>query len=589
MTRRHALVAGWLAFGAACIIIDAIDWTQDRLDAIVAKMAKEPLALNPVLATEAGYHSHAAGSSDGAARGLDDRLGDFSANGIEEQLAAHREIVDLLNPTQERGPDRIKTNGERWVDFGVIENRLERAEFQLETERPFARDPGFVIDHLRRGLLGPLALDYAPGKERLGHVLSRLEEAPDFLATAKSNLESCSPVHIEAAILEARVLSRFIRIDLENSVPRGLMDRFKPAAKAAGAALDGYTDHLEGIDADADWRIGAALFERKMRIDSHVNVSLAELEERIAADFDEAGQELIAAARALDGGRGGAGDFALVRRVLADIAADSRLPSGDETLHAFERAVEDAKAFIQREEAAPLPSPLAGELDIRWTPAFLRSIVPARYFRPRPLLGPPSSAAFWITPPEAGATPPTELELKLLAIDVLARFIQATLSAELENSDSRLLRNIDPNRSYTLGWPWRLLELMMAQDYAASPQLQLAWRRYKVGLLARALLDIRLHTGDLSLDDARTLLERRAFLDPGAVDAAVRELQLTPTDAVMAWLGVGKWRQACEFYQETTTDFSLMRFHDRTLRAGPMPVVELTYLATEGQDWIGRE
>jgi uncharacterized protein (DUF885 family) len=166
-------------------------------------------------------------------------------------------------------------------------------------------------------------------------------------------------------------------------------------------------------------------------------------------------------------------------------------------------------------------------------------------------------------------------------VDGYARYVQAALASENPDEVSRLIRNVDPNRAYTRGWVWYLVDSTMNLGYqAGNEQFKLTWWKYKLEFLANAILDIKLHTANMSEDEARDLLRRQVFLEAGAVESALRRIQLSPTEATLSFVGAKEWQVAREGYQEATTDFSLQSFHGKALRAGAMPAAELVYATT---------
>ncbi|MEZ5366258.1 MAG: hypothetical protein R2748_28955 [Bryobacterales bacterium] len=107
-----------------------------------------------------GYHKHtvggtAEGEGGGQTVNLDEELGDYSSAGIAKRVEFYKGIQTRLNTheTNEDVPERDKLNSDRWANFGVISNRIDRALFRLETEKPQNNDPNFYIEILGRGPL----------------------------------------------------------------------------------------------------------------------------------------------------------------------------------------------------------------------------------------------------------------------------------------------------------------------------------------------------------------------------------------------------------------------------------------------------
>jgi uncharacterized protein (DUF885 family) len=161
--------------------------------------------------------------------------------------------------------------------------------------------------------------------------------------------------------------------------------------------------------------------------------------------------------------------------------------------------------------------------------------------------------------------------------------VAATGDPEMTET-TRLIRNVNPNRAYISGWSMYAVNTTMDEDFNGDNQnFQLNWLKYKLEFLASAMLDIKLHTQNMSVEDAENMLQRQVFMEAGAVSPAVRSIQLNPTSFAIAYIGSKQWLRVRTRYQEITTDFSVSSFHQKALSAGPLPPAELVYLTTEGQ------
>lgn len=598
-----------LCFAAALLLsaCGPIGTVETDLDPFFERMAKEPLAMNPVQATIAGYHTHEGLGEDGQPTGatvsLDELLGDYSSGAIQERLAFYQSIESAWND-KEQTPERTSTNRYRYIDYGVVENRVRRGKFRWEEEQPHVNDPSFYVELIGNALFTSMAVDYASESERVGHVIARLGKVPGLIDQAKQNLGGASELEIEAAVEETRGVISLIRTDLPQNMTGASGGSYDGPADAAVAALEGYIEFLENeLSSEDDWRMGGSLFAKRVQVLTDVEFNVDETLAGLQAEYDETYDLLMDTARPIHRGIYGnqrpPNDFALMRDILDVVSDENRLRSGDGLLERVQSDLEEVKGFMQAEEVVAIPSePLA----VSDTPPFLRDANPVSAFIAPPVLDPSKGARFWVTPIPANWSRAQTLaklreynnyKLKVVALDGFARYVQGVVSAvgSPDNNyigpNSKLIRNVDPNQGYARGWNWYLVDSSVDLGFqSGSPEFKLNWYKYKLEFLSNAILDIKLHTQNLSLDEAREMLRRQVFMETGAIDSAVRRIQLTPTNSTISYVGAREWDRVKDFYQETTTDFSLQSFHGKALAVGPMPASELTYATTEGADWI---
>lgn len=584
--------------GAAALMLGTglgcdVGATSDSLEPIFENFARQPLAMNPITATGVGYHTHAVEGE--AAIQLDEELGDYSAAGIQARITYYGGIRNELN-NKDAIPERDTLGGDLWTNYGAIEDRIERALFEWQTRQQYATDPVFYTELLGRGLLVPVIDEYASESARAGHITVRLQKAPEFLQQAQGNLTSSSQLQIDAAKSQVTGLIGMIEDVIPAQMPSATGGEYSSAADSAVNALNEFRVFLDGLGTTGDWRMGANLFEGKLRADSNrEDINLNTVLQELQADYDEVYDQLIEVARPIHRGIYGSQrpptDYAMMRDILDIVSDDNRLRSEDGMVARIEENIEAARAFMQEEELMSFPEGV--ELSVSQTPAFLRTRYPVSAFIGTPVLNPSLGAHFWLSPLPAGSSRGAQLaklrefnnfKLQIVAVDAFGSYLQSAIGATGDpdmTETSRLIRNVDGNRAYTSGWSYYTVDSTMEYGYHASDaNFQLNWLKYKLEFLANAMLDIQLHTQNLSEQDARTMLQRQVFMETGAVASAVRTIQLNPTNSAIAYIGSKEWIRVRQAYQEETTDFSLGSFHGKALGAGALPAQELIYVTT---------
>ena len=122
------------------------------------------------------------------------------------------------------------------------------------------------------------------------------------------------------------------------------------------------------------------------------------------------------------------------------------------------------------------------------------------------------------------------------------------------------------------GWACYATDLMEEAGFL-TPAERVAEQHTRLRLLARALMDIELHTGQRSLHD----VARFYALEVGMGDAAARneavKNSMFPGAAIMYWLGLdGIHQLRLERSRRDGERFDLRAFHQEILAMGAIPV-----------------
>jgi uncharacterized protein (DUF885 family) len=122
------------------------------------------------------------------------------------------------------------------------------------------------------------------------------------------------------------------------------------------------------------------------------------------------------------------------------------------------------------------------------------------------------------------------------------------------------------------GWACYATDLMDEIGFLDAEE-SLAQQHTRARLLARAVVDLGLHHGSMTFDDAVGIYLDRVGMAPEAARGEACKNSMFPGTALMYWLGtegLHRLRRARERAEGSA--FSLRMFHDRVLSYGSIPV-----------------
>jgi uncharacterized protein (DUF885 family) len=224
-------------------------------------------------------------------------------------------------------------------------------------------------------------------------------------------------------------------------------------------------------------------------------------------------------------------DGAAVRGVLDAIAAEH--PAAGELLDWCRAETARIEAFCREHDLIGLTDE---PLDIRWTPTFLRAFGGAMLIPPGPL--DKGQKAFFAITPMPDDWPPERKEsylrednarmLRLLTIHeaVPGHYLQGVYA----NRAASLPRAIFSSGLFAEGWAVYVTQVMMDVGYGADdPALLLTHWKFYLRSVTNAIIDARIHTQDMTEEEAVTLMVEGGFQEEAEARAKYSRARLSST------------------------------------------------------------
>jgi len=500
----------------------------------------------PTWATRIGFHA------------FDDRWPDPSEQGRTARLAMlrhHRARLQALGEEQLTPSERI--------DRGITLEAIDAAEFEEAELRELAWDPLSYVYLAGSGLFSLLAREFAPWQHRGTAFLGRLRGLPSLLDAAAAALTGLpgrpvSLLHAETALAQLGGVSELIDQGVAESERRaaesgaGIDDRaiaqaMTGEAVAAKAAVEEFGRRLRDDvvpRAQGEGRLGAELFQMKLRHTLSSDLSHQDLVQRARMDYDLVRGEMLRLAREawadwVPGRALPSSDDEIIKGVLDAVAREHRQPH--ELLEWSKAEVRQIEDFCRERDVIELPE---DPLEVTWTPVFMRAYGRAFLESPGPL-DKGLASYFWITPPDESAGPQAvesylreenDRMLKLLAIHegVPGHYLQLSWA----NRTPNLARSVFANGMFAEGWAVYVTQVMMDIGYGDfEPALLLNLWKFYLRAITNAIMDVAIHTDGMTEDQAMELMVAGGFQEEDEARGKWLRARLTSTQLSTYYLG----------------------------------------------------
>ncbi|MGI9076300.1 MAG: DUF885 domain-containing protein [Gemmatimonadaceae bacterium] len=501
--------------------------------------------MNPVAASMAGL------------RQFDGMLARYDPAALRDHVTALKSCSLSL---EEADAPTLQDEIDRTAGLHAIRHDL----LMLEQERSFARNPARHLEHALTGLWVLVARQREPA-ERAGALIARLRALPAFLRVAAEVLTSPCAVLTEMALAMVPGALLLVREGIEKAeVDAGGIapEEWITARTAAVDALTEYRDWLQlaAERAQPGFAIGRDIFDLKLHTAHMIRENADELYR-----FGELLQSTTVDAIARVANEISPGSH--WRDVATRLREDA--PASDAIVAEYRDAMRSARKFVVDRALVKVPP---GDLHVTPTPDFLRSLIPIAAY-----IGPGAydleqTGTFFVTTPQAWEVRRlhgrAELAITALHEGVPGHHLQFLTANRL----SRPVRRILCTPLAQEGWALYCESLMTEQGFLTSPEERFFQLYHLLWRALRVKLDVSLHTRDMAVGEAATMLQEELALDAGSAWAEARRYCAYPTYQLCYATGR---RDILRLRDDARTQkgaaFSLAEFHHELLSYGAFP------------------
>ena len=257
---------------------------------------------------------------------------------------------------------------------------------------------------------------------------------------------------------------------------------------------------------------------------------------------------------------------------VTDLVKENHPATFPEAIEEYRKAMDRARDFIVEHDLATLPD--QDRLRVIETPSFERHLIPfAAYYQPA-RFDPDPIGTYIVTPP---GSPDMWREHNYASISntsVHEAYPGHHLQLAAATSNPSLVRALSLSAAeFDEGWAFYCERMMKEAGFDDTPTHRWVMHTDAIWRSARIILDIRLHRGEMSVDEGVAfLIDQTGFEHPAAL-AEVKRYTATPTYALSYLYG----RHMIEALRDRVKErmgpaFNVKFFHDTLIYGGTMPV-----------------
>ena len=586
--RPHLLSLALLAALAGCQPADTTSNApaaagqagEATADAAFAELSKRALDTwmqhSPVSATQIGDHRY------------DGQIDDLSAEGQQATLAAYKALLADLDKL-----DIARLGRENQVDAAILRNQLQSEIWNAEVLKSAQWDPQMYNGLAGSAIYGLMAREFAPLPERLKSATERMEKIPAIFAQARANLDPARvpKIHAETVAKQNRgilsIVDTFITPHV-GELPQAEQQRLQAAIDGLKKAVEEQQAWLDGTlvpNAKGEFRIGAQLYDQKLKFALNSSLSRQEIGQRARAELDRVRKDMYAIAQTVLKDKPGAPPMpaeptdaqqqAAIEAALELAYADK--PARDKVVDDAKAALDQSTAFVRDHDLMTLPD---APVDIILMPEFQRGVAVAYCDSPGPL--DKNLKTFYAVSPIPDDWDDKQVDsflreynsrmIHLLSIHegTPGHYLEGWHSAKFPSTLRAVLRS----GLFAEGWAVYTERMMQEQGYLDNdPLFHLVQLKFYLRTISNAILDQGVHVDNWSREQAMHLMTHDAFQQESEAAGKWVRAQLTSAQLPTYFVGAQEHFDTRKAMQDKLGDkFNLKAYHDQMLSYGAPPV-----------------
>lgn len=542
----------------------ALDGKFDKYkDGFVTSLWK----INPGWASGVGYHKY------------DSILSVPDANEEKIQLEFVNAQLDSL---KQYNVDNLSDNNK--TDFYMIKNQLEATVFSIKEMKSSEWNPSEynVCGSFAEILNGK----YDSLEVRLRAFNTKMNNVPAYYEAAKKNIKNPTVEHTELAIAQNLGGSSVFDTDLAAALKQSKLTEAEKKemlekAKTAKKAITDYADWLKNLPnkTPRSFRLGAALYAKKFNFDIQSSYTADEIF-TVANDHKKDLHEkmFVLADKLWTKYKGNeakpTNKLELIKQVIDKISLQHTTPEKFQS--EIEKQIPELTAYVKAKDLLYIDP--SKPLVVRKEPAYMAGVAGASISAPGPYdknantyynVG--SLSGWTAENAESYLREYNDYILQILNIHeaVPGHYTQLVYS----NQSPSIIKSILGNGAMVEGWAVYAEKMMLESGYKNSDEMWLMYYKWNLRATCNTILDISVHTKNMSKEAAIDLLTKEAFQQQAEADGKWKRVTLSQVQLCSYFTGYTEIYNLREELKKKEGDqFNLKKFHEKFLSFGSAPV-----------------
>lgn len=459
--------------------------------------------------------------------------------------------------------DEDELDEDRYIDYQLMKSAVsvechDLQELDWRYRNPLAYVPVSAVYQL---LIHPV-----PDVQKA--IKHRLKAIPDYLRGARTLLllmpERVVPVWLQTAIEQCEIGAGFIRnlgrhpLILEKFAnPARLQTLFNDASHA----LDEFAHYLQqevAHKAAGDFAVGEDRFNRLLVENHFLDVDAEQMLAFGEKLFAETEAELTAQAESMGSGA----DINVILETIRE-----KHPQPAQLLDTYRQRMHDAHRWLKEHDLVTLPE--KDSLHIQETPAFLKPLIPFAAYEPPMPIDNKQRGLYYVTTSDDEALLAEHNQYSIDLTSVHESYPGHHLqfvTANIHHADN-MTRSVHASASLYEGWALYCEDLMEEQGFLDRKEHRFIMLRDRLWRALRVIIDVKIHTRGLSIDEASKLMVEKLGFDQQQADAELAWYSAAPTIPLCYAAGY-ELIKAVREHQQQNQGFELKTFHDALLKQG---------------------
>ena len=473
------------------------------------------------------------------------------------------------------------------IDFKILEDFYNYGLWQINQYKSWQWNPADYNIGSSFSII--LSENYAPLKKRLTNVFIKLKNVPQYYEAAKQNIQNPSAEHLQLAIdqnegsLSVFKTDYVIAVKKMNFYPETEALYLKRGADAV-AAIQSYIQFLKDFKniTPRSFRLGKELYSDKFKYEIQSAFTSDEIYEAAINRKIYLHQEMGKIAKSLWPKYFGnltapENDLFLIRKIIDTISMQHVKAADFQT--EIEKQIPALTTFVKEKNLIYLDP--KKPLKVRKEPAYMAGVAGASISSPGPYAKNGTtyynvgSIENWTAErQESYLREYNQYILQILNIHeaIPGHYVQLVYS----NKSPSIIKSIFGNGAMIEGWAVYSELMMMENGYGNgidSSEFWLMYYKWNLRTVCNTILDIGVHTKNLSEKDAMDLLINQAFQQQTEAEGKWRRVQVTNVQLTSYFTGFYEILQLRNHLKEMQGNaFNVKKFNEQFLKYGSSPV-----------------